>query len=358
MKIFCQNNSFSFLWIGIWIFFAFGAVLHADEGRVLTETRSSDGRIEAKWNVSPVSPRLFDKVELDLTICFDSNLDVTMPEFGEEIGDLKIIDSKENVQYHDSNTEIKSLKLIVVPKTSGTTSIWPITISYRDKRDTLKEKNNAIELPACELEIISTITEENASLDRIPSTKTIIDLTTGWGRLFALFLLLFAIALLAIAKFSKRAKEETKTDNILSAQEIAMKRLVDLHESRLHETDIKGFYTELTGIVRWYIEQQTLIRAPELTTQEFLKEISDQWKNRLSTSLEIRERLQLFLESADMVKFAKMKPSPEDISLAFQRAVEFIKSFLPSRKPGFDENGMIAIDRYHNESHKVDIRHS
>lgn len=327
MKVFDCNNLYVVL--GTSFFLAVASVLNAGEkSRILTEQRSSDGRIEASLDVFPTSPRLSDKIELNLTVRFDADLDITMPEFGNEIGELTIIDSKESGQIEHSGTKIKKLKIIAVPRDSGTTPIWPISIAYHDKRNSQKEGDKILELSACEIEIASKIRAENASLDGIPSAKTIFDLQPGTGRLWALLLLLCAMILLVLAKKLKKTKAEAGTEKILSVQEIAVKRLADLHESRLYETDVKRFYVELTGIIRWYIEQQTKIRAPELTTQEFLREISDQWKNRLTASPEIRDRLRLFLESADMVKFARMNPSHEDINQAFQRAVEFVQGFL------------------------------
>jgi hypothetical protein len=90
------------------------------------------------------------------------------------------------------------------------------------------------------------------------------------------------------------------------------------------ETDVKSYYVELTAIVRRYIERTTGIRAPEQTTEEFLREVS-----RCSSPLPKGEgmnnfRLKDFLESADLVKFAAHRPRREDILESFRRAEIFI----------------------------------
>lgn len=61
----------------------------------------------------------------------------------------------------------------------------------------------------------------------------------------------------------------------------------------------KDFYVELTMVVRRYIQRKYGIRAPHLTTEEFLREAKPS------------DELRAFLESADMVKFAGVEATPE-----------------------------------------------
>jgi hypothetical protein len=85
---------------------------------------------------------------------------------------------------------------------------------------------------------------------------------------------------------------------------------------------VKEFYLRLTGIVRVYIEGTTGLRAPEQTTEEFLREVrhSDRFDGQHTV------RLQDFLEAADMVKYAAQQPNEENISHSVTRAKEFINT--------------------------------
>ena len=71
--------------------------------------------------------------------------------------------------------------------------------------------------------------------------------------------------------------------------------------------------------MRRYIERSTGVRAPEQTTEEFLREIVT---NSAFTDEEQR-RLQQFLESADLVKFAGHQPAQEDMDASIKGAREF-----------------------------------
>ena len=67
---------------------------------------------------------------------------------------------------------------------------------------------------------------------------------------------------------------------------------------------VKEFYLRLTGIVRQYVEDTTGIRAPEQTTEEFLRDM----RSSAAFPPERSVRLAEFLEAADLVKYAGQQP--------------------------------------------------
>jgi hypothetical protein len=299
------------------------------EGRLLVETESADGRLRASWSVFPAEPQLSDTILLTLEIETDTTLNVEMPVFGSMMGELEIAKITEQTVGVTANRETKRMVLQVVPQRNGITPIWQTTIHYTDQREELREKSYSLTVPAAELEIRSKITPESASLNNISSSPDIFEFRSK-----NLFWIIFSTILVAgllfifLLRFFRKPATITP-ESVLTPQEIALQRLALLVQSRLQETEVKNFFIELTGIVRWYIEQQTDLRAPELTTEEFLHEIMHQWKYRSALPPELSNRLQRFLESADMVKFAKFQPSQDEIMLGIRRAEEFIFQFTP-----------------------------
>ena len=81
----------------------------------------------------------------------------------------------------------------------------------------------------------------------------------------------------------------------------------------------KDFYVELTMVVRRYVQRKYGIKAPHLTTEEFLREFKDERR-------ETRDELRKFLESADMVKFAGVEATPEMADEATDSARDYLKS--------------------------------
>jgi hypothetical protein len=88
---------------------------------------------------------------------------------------------------------------------------------------------------------------------------------------------------------------------------------------------IKEYYIELSDIVRRYIESRFNIRAPEMTTEEFLSSLrsSSDW-----TGIH-KNLLKEFLEHCDMVKFARYGPTSDEIDKSFNAAWRFVDETKP-----------------------------
>jgi len=125
-------------------------------------------------------------------------------------------------------------------------------------------------------------------------------------------LILLAVILYFI--FRKKEKKEAPKVYIAPIKE-ALLRLKELDEKQLlQQNKIKIYYSELTNIVRTYIEKDIHIPALESTTNELIETINDfNESSKLGLSKEIIKQLKEVLQSADFVKFAKSKPIIEEI---------------------------------------------
>jgi len=279
----------------------------------LGEAVSADGQCRAVLSLSPDHPTLADTVTLTLDVSCPDGETVEFPPFGERLGELNIVDI--------NKTTNRQLVLTAIPQHVGKTPIWAMTVQCGQQQ---------IELPAVELNITASIDSENASLDDIGLAAEPIP-ATFWYIYAALAVLVLAVLFLLWLFYRRKRTEVPKEIPPLSAQELALRRLSALLESRKHEADVKGFFVELSDIVRWYVERLTGIRAPELTTEEFLHRIAEpaRWYGsggeQPARSTGSLDTLVPFLEAADSVKFAKHVPASDEIMLAFRRAENFIR---------------------------------
>lgn len=127
-----------------------------------------------------------------------------------------------------------------------------------------------------------------------------------------------ALAVLAIIAFwiywfvirKRKEEEEAPTYRTLPPYEEAILRLSELDEKLLWQNNkVKEYYSELTEIVRGYIERELKVPALENTTDEVLEMIKDFKKTEtIDTSKETIDKLKDLLREADLVKFAKSKP--------------------------------------------------
>ena len=75
-----------------------------------------------------------------------------------------------------------------------------------------------------------------------------------------------------------------------------------------------------------YIENRFKLRAPEMTTEEFL----DSLKQTDALTAKHKELLAEFLNLCDIVKFAKFGPSITEIEESFNSARRFVEETRPA----------------------------
>jgi len=101
---------------------------------------------------------------------------------------------------------------------------------------------------------------------------------------------------------------------------IAINKLQELRGKKLWQQDeVKQYHSELTDIIREYLEKRYHIMAQETTTDEILWALKQQ-----DITDEYRNILQRLLVMADLVKFAKEKPTPADNERSMDDAIEFV----------------------------------
>jgi len=130
------------------------------------------------------------------------------------------------------------------------------------------------------------------------------------------------------------------------AHELAYARLEQLlGRGFLEKGQVKAFYNELSWILRHYIEDRFGLRAPERTTEEFLRELEG--NGTLETSWQ--RILAKFLCHCDLVKFAEHIPETGEIQETFDTTKAFIEAtrevgnlheeWGSERRPRRDEEG-------------------
>ncbi|MDV7186424.1 hypothetical protein R3X25_03955 [Lutibacter sp. TH_r2] len=126
---------------------------------------------------------------------------------------------------------------------------------------------------------------------------------------------IFILIVLALYLIFRKKVKPLKPKVVIAPIQEAMQRLKELDEKDLvQQNKIKIYYSELTDIVRTYIEKDIKIPALESTTNELVETISDfNESSDLGISKETIKNLSKVLESADLVKFAKSKPIVEEI---------------------------------------------
>lgn len=144
-------------------------------------------------------------------------------------------------------------------------------------------------------------------------------------------LIFFAAVLFLVKTISARMKERGLLPKAppKKPHEKAYELLEELKRENLPGLGkFKEFYFLLSGIVRKYIEDGLSIRAPEMTTEEFLNFL----KNSNTLSPEQKRLLKNFLNLSDIVKFAKYGPTEREAKSSFNTAENFIRETAPEER--------------------------
>ena len=227
---------------------------------------------------------------------------------------------------------------------SGAYSIPRQKITIGDKSfftDSLKVQVNAIEV--------------DTTKQGLYDIKPIIDVDRSGGRIwkYLLFtLLIIGLVAFLLYWFVWRKKPLTEEEEIAllppyDRAKVAIKRLDD--SQLLSQLEIKKFYSELTLIIRRYLDENVYDRAMESTTYELISRLQLlKDGNQFPFKNETIQNIETILKRADLVKFAKSKP---DVALAemdritIEKELENVKATLP--EPSEEEK---LLDKQYKEA--------
>lgn len=193
------------------------------------------------------------------------------------------------------------------------------------------------DLSGITVSVESSLTEETAGLTPDKPNE-------NWPASRKRMLLGFlAVAVLAIvagllaARFLSRPRKSAPTPPPLLPHEKALIALRELRGKNFVEKGLfEPFFVELSGIFRIYLEDRFRLRAPELTTEEFLRAASESRE----LNMEQREQTRGFLLQSDLVKFARYEPDHPAMTAALASVEQFIRDTSPGQPAG--ESGIVT----------------
>ncbi len=169
--------------------------------------------------------------------------------------------------------------------------------------------------------------------------KPIIDVkksTSNWWLSVLLTLFILGIVAFLLYWFIWRKKPLTEAEQIalLKPYDRAKLALKNLDESHyLEHSELKEYYSELTGIIRKYLDEKVYDHSMESTTDELVKRLQLLKEgNQIDLSKETIRNIESILKRADLVKFAKSEP---DTALAeldrntIDLEIDHVKEVLP-----------------------------
>jgi hypothetical protein len=273
------------------------------------------------------SIKIGEQITYNIQVDTDSTNLVVFPE-GQTFSPLEMIESYavDTTKNKDKFSLIKKYGLTQFD--SGAYTIPRQKIIVGDKTfftDSLKVAVNTIEV--------------DTSKQGLYDIKPIIEVNkrgSNWWKYLLIALLIIGVIAAALWWFIWRQKPLTEAEKIalLPPYDRAKLALQKLDESHyLKHEQLKDYYSELTLIIRKYLDEKVYDHALESTTDELISKLrllKD--GNQIDLSTETIKNLESILRRADLVKFAKSAP---DVALAeldrktIAVEIDHVKEVLP-----------------------------
>jgi len=242
-----------------------------------------------------------DLITYTVTVTHDKDVKVELPGLGANLGGFEIRDYNLHEPKKKDGLITSAVDYTISTFFTGEFEIPPLTVMYYTPEDTAAKT-----LSTEKIKIVVESVKPSEAGD-IKDIKPPVEIPRDLWHLMRWFVLGGVLALLAFLVFViYRRKKAGKLDR--------------LRDSDLLENGrIKEFYTEISEIIREYIEGRYFIVAMEMTTTEVLEGLSTAELSEDNFHL-----FQTFLEQSDLVKFAKRIPSEDENEAILNMAYEIV----------------------------------
>jgi len=286
------------------------------------------GPVKATIKIWPAKPTLGDAIYARLEIDAPAGVTIDAPyqEAGElRLGRFRVVAFTRDTRRGPDGAQHHEQTYTLEAPASGRQRVPPLRFEITDTRKgTANDAGKPQEVLTDEVPLeIAPLPTEAANAQLHPALGEIDPDVGGVGWL-ALLGILSGVAILGagsvLAYRTWRARRRIELQR--SAYDEAVTRLIALeHQGPPDVTSADAWFVALSGIVRHYLEQRYEIRAPELTTEEFLQVATA----RPELTMEHRGLLTSFLERCDQVKFAGYRPDADESLATLKAARGFVE---------------------------------
>jgi hypothetical protein len=277
-----------------------------------------------------------DSIPLLLTVEAKPGFVVQLPELNTPtLGGLELRKKVSTVTEVFPGGSRQTARYIFTGWQVGQYTIPEMVVNYQ----TPSQVNKTLLLSPYKIELHSVLPKNKSEAKllvlNIKGLKYPLGLTPRYSLLkwFLLGILIVILVLLFIWSFARHIEKSHSADlpKVEPAHIIALRRLTNLKEMSLQvHDDYKVFYCELSECLREYMENRYLIRALEMTTEEFLASLTKgEYLNKDQQGL-----LTSILQQSDLVKFAGQIPPKQQAEQALIQIEQLVEATKEIPAPG------------------------
>lgn len=293
---------------------------------ILLTLLSLNGNAQVQLNATADRDSILigDHINLIIRAELDKNLQFVFPVIPDTFSNFEIVERAGIDTTITANKILLQQYIVITSFDSGQQVVPPFQLLYSTAGDTTKRSvfSEAIRID------VYTVTVEG---DEIKDIKAPIKVPITFAEILPYLLALIPLLLLGWALYYwYKNKGVMKTPDApaprVPAYEEAINRLKQLEQEKLWQKgEVKKYHSAITDILRHYLERRFHFNAMEQTTDKILSSLKNYQEARVSEYI-----LKQILTTADLVKFAKFQPLPDENGLSMKNAFEFIEQTKPA----------------------------
>lgn len=257
--------------------------------------------------------RIGEQTKLSISCNFEKGEPFVWPNFNDTIiSGVEIIERTKVDSIKTKDTITISQQFIITAFDSGNYYLPPIIFNETQKAEGL---------------ILNVKTIELADDAELKDIKPPINAPYGWSDIwpFLLGILLVILIYFLLKKYvfvKKKTEVKRKPKIIIPPDVIALNELATLKDKELWQSGkLKQYHSEISEILRIYLEDRFQILALELPTYDILQSLRN--KGIQSENL---HTLTTILQRADLAKYAKSKPTDSENDESMSQSVGFVRN--------------------------------
>ena len=301
----------------IYILILFSFIIYGTEAQI----------IETKATIDTNNVLIGDQLHYSITAKVSPGTKIIFPNVKDSIGAIEFLDTYKTDTLSQNGKIILRKKYLITCFDSGEFTIPPLPVLIKQK------SANSIDTTFSNPVRIRFLSVKVDTTKPIKDIKPIMEEPfTFWDYLPYIIIVLAVIGLIILGfwlwkkYYKKKERTELDYDPSIPPHILAKEALLQLqHEKLWQKGEIKLYHSRLTDILRTYIERKYEFAAMEMTTSEILNELENRKFDK-----ELSSALKKILELADLVKFAKYHPLPDENATSMTLALNFVELTAPA----------------------------
>ena len=291
---------------------------------LLLVERISAQSVQVEAKLDKASILMGDQTTLRLNVSTVKNTEITFPTLGDTLSaKVQIVKTGKIDTLNDKTNP----DLMVLSRAYTITSFDPGIQMVPVL--TVKSKENSFPTKALALEVIAVKVDTTKAIYDIKEPLAVSYTWLDWLKdnwlTVVISLAIVSLIIGLIWYYIKRKQKKPvfiPVKPTIPPHRVALEKLELLQEKQLWENNqVKTYYSELTEILRDYLEKRYKIKALEQTTEEIIESLTstDLPKNH-------KDKLNEVLLLSDLVKFAKGLPLADENKESMNLSIAFIKA--------------------------------